>query len=82
MANNPIDDFLKQFDRLSGEQREQLLHQLEQRQINDPSKVTSGRSLFQAFQERGLIGSIKDAPADWSTNPIYLDGFGKSIDDQ
>jgi len=34
------------------------------------------RSLYDALNERGLIGSITDAPADLSTNPKYMEGFG------
>jgi len=34
------------------------------------------RSLYDALNERGLIGSITDAPADLSTNPKHMEGFG------
>ncbi|QDU56794.1 hypothetical protein [Aeoliella mucimassa] len=34
------------------------------------------RSVLDGFKERGMIGSITDAPPDWSTNPKYMEGFG------
>lgn len=34
------------------------------------------QTLFQLLDEAGLIGCIKDAPADLSTNPKYMEGFG------
>jgi len=33
-------------------------------------------SQFDAFQEAGLIGCLKDAPPDLSTAEEYLEGFG------
>lgn len=82
MSTNPIDDFLKRFDQLSVEQREQLLDELELRQVVPKNGSASMRTLYDAFHERGLIGSIEGAPADWSSNPDYLEGFGKSSDAQ
>lgn len=40
----------------------------------EPSEAT----LFELFDEVGLVGCIKDAPSDLSTNPKYLEGFGRS----
>ncbi len=81
MPSDPIDEFLKKFDALNVDQRAQLIDELEKRHV-----VTNGsseeRTLLQAFQERGLIGSIKGAPPDWSTNPDYLGGFGTIADAQ
>ena len=37
-----------------------------------------GPTLFELFDDAGLIACVKDAPADLSTNPKYLEGFGKS----
>ncbi|MFO0898388.1 MAG: hypothetical protein U0836_13270 [Pirellulales bacterium] len=34
-------------------------------------------SAFELAQRVGIIGLIKDAPADLSTNPRYLEGFGR-----
>jgi predicted DNA-binding antitoxin AbrB/MazE fold protein len=38
----------------------------------------SDRTLFDVLNEGGWIGSIKDGPPDLSTNPKYMEGFGKS----
>lgn len=35
-------------------------------------------TLFEVLDEVGLIGCIKDAPPDLSSNPAHLEGFGKS----
>jgi predicted DNA-binding antitoxin AbrB/MazE fold protein len=42
--------------------------------------VDSGKTLFDALNEVGWIGSIKDGPSDLSTNPKYMEGFGKDGD--
>jgi predicted DNA-binding protein len=36
------------------------------------------RSAYELARDAGLIGSVKRAPRDLSTNPRHLDGFGKS----
>ena len=36
-------------------------------------------TLFDVLNEAGLIGCVKDAPEDLSTNPKYMEGFGKSM---
>ena len=38
----------------------------------------SGPTLFELLDRAGLIGCVKDAPPDLSTNPQYMEGFGKS----
>jgi predicted DNA-binding antitoxin AbrB/MazE fold protein len=35
-------------------------------------------TFFDLLDEAGLIGCIKDGPADLSTNPKHMEGFGKS----
>ncbi len=37
----------------------------------------SDESLFDALSRDGLIGCIKDAPPDLSTNPKYMEAFGR-----
>ena len=37
-------------------------------------------TFFEVLDEVGLVGCIKAAPSDLSTNPKYLEGFGKSGD--
>jgi predicted DNA-binding antitoxin AbrB/MazE fold protein len=34
------------------------------------------RQSFEIFDEAGLIGCVEDAPADLSTNPEHMKGFG------
>jgi hypothetical protein len=38
--------------------------------------LTTGETLFDAFDKAGLIGCIKGAPSDLSTNPRHMEGFG------
>jgi len=42
-----------------------------------PSNSTEP-TLYEAMEKAGLIGCIKDAPPDLSSNPKYMEGFGKS----
>jgi predicted transcriptional regulator len=44
-------------------------------QATGPS--TTGETLYDAFQEAGLIGCLADAPPDLSTNQAYFEGFGR-----
>ena len=79
MDNDPskYDEILKRFEKLSSDDREDLIDKLEQRQTTDTHDNQSGRTLGDAFNERGMVGSIKDAPPDWSNNPKYMEGFGQ-----
>lgn len=81
MSQESIDEILKRFDELSANERVELLAHLASRPVRTNKKAAS-KSLLESFQERGLVGSIKGAPADWSTNPDYLSDFGKQIDAQ
>ena len=47
---------------------------------NRGSSNAAEPTLFEAMDEAGLIGCITDAPSDLSTNPKYMEGFGKSGD--
>ncbi len=42
-----------------------------------PDGARKGRTLYDAFAEDGLVGCL-DGPSDLSTNPKYMEGFGKS----
>lgn len=35
-------------------------------------------TILERWEKAGLIGCIKDAPPDLSTNPNYMEGFGES----
>ncbi len=37
----------------------------------------NGESFFVAAQRLGLIGCLEGGPADLSTNPIHMEGFGE-----
>lgn len=37
-----------------------------------------GPTLFEVLNEVGLVGSVKNAPSDLSSNPQHLQGFGES----
>lgn len=81
MSTSDFDEILKQIDQLSGEQREELISRLEQtRNTIGQANGRSTESLLDVFEKRGIVGSIKDAPADWSSNPDHMNGFGE--DDQ
>ncbi|NNJ27525.1 hypothetical protein [Alienimonas chondri] len=43
-----------------------------------PPTPPPGRSLYDAMNEVGAIGYVTDAPADLSTNPVHMEGFGRS----
>ena len=73
---NDFNDILQRFDKLSRADRQELMNQLEQHQASTVNGVESSRSLFDALNERGMAGSIKKAPSDWSSNPSYLEGLG------
>ena len=38
---------------------------------------TPKKSLYDALNEEGMIGSITDAPPDLGINPTYMEGFGQ-----
>ena len=76
MSTDPYDDILKKFGDLSEVERHRLLEKLHAESTKG-NGVASGRTLFDAFNDDGMIGSITDAPSDLSTNPKYMEGFGE-----
>jgi predicted DNA-binding protein len=40
-------------------------------------QTTKDRSAYELAQEGGLVGSVKGAPKDLSTNRRHFEGFGK-----
>jgi len=42
----------------------------------DSQNGTTG-SVYDSMSRRGLVGKLTSAPADLSTNPIHMEGFGK-----
>ena len=41
-------------------------------------RASGNRSAYELAKEAGIIGSIKNAPSDLSTNRRYFKGFGKN----
>jgi hypothetical protein len=37
----------------------------------------NGETVYEAMVRLGLLGSVKDGPADLSTNTRYMEGFGQ-----
>jgi len=51
-------------------------------QKNEDADMSNGEtnSVYDSMSRRGLIGKLTTAPADLSTNPIYMEGFGKDAE--
>ena len=47
---------------------------IEQRLSSDESAPTA----YEMALKAGLIGLIREAPSDLATNPIHMEGFGRS----
>lgn len=60
---------------LSPEDQQKLVQELTR--PTPPPENGKVRTLYDAFNERGLIGFMTDAPEDLSTNPKYMEGFGQ-----
>jgi antitoxin component of RelBE/YafQ-DinJ toxin-antitoxin module len=73
-----VDDRLKL--ELEAEAREQgvrpsdIIRQVLERHVRER---TPRMNAFQLAEKLGIIGCIKDAPPDLSTNPKYMEGFGE-----
>jgi hypothetical protein len=61
---------------LSAEERLRLIRDLAMG-ADETADENSKRSLFDALNDRGLIGFMTDGPCDLSTNPRHMEGFGK-----
>jgi ribbon-helix-helix CopG family protein len=40
-------------------------------------RLTAGPTAYDLFKASGLIGCAKGLPSDLSTNPKYMEGFGR-----
>jgi len=64
-----------------GRSPSEVLDQLLQ-QFPLPTPIAHGvekpRTLYDAFAEDGSIGMIEEGPADVSSNPKYMEDFGRS----
>jgi hypothetical protein len=80
MATDRFDDILKQArDQLSSEERHKLIVELSQ-QSDTARRNSEQRSLFDALNDRGLIGSLADAPADLGIAPEHMERFGQNAE--
>lgn len=84
MSTEAYEDLLQRAQsELTLEERHRLAEQLSD--SGDAIAAPNGgrqatKSLYEALDERGMIGSIPEGPGDLSTNPEYLRGFGQDGD--
>jgi hypothetical protein len=71
-----LNEIMKRVEGLSPEQRALLLDRLQKASTTGAGE-SFDRTLFDVFNDHGMIGSITDVPEDWSTNPKYMKGFGQ-----
>jgi predicted DNA-binding protein len=61
--------------KLSGKTESELVREsVEAHLAEDPKR----ESAYDLAKRLGLVGCVKNAPSDLSTNPKYMEGFGKS----
>ncbi|MBX3413008.1 MAG: antitoxin family protein [Pirellulales bacterium] len=48
--------------------------------VREAPPADSEPSAYDVFLAAGLLGCVKDAPPDLSTNPKYMEGFGEDPD--
>jgi hypothetical protein len=78
MSTGSYNDILKRArEELSGEERQRLIEDLVKSAPSANGTHAGGRSLFDALNDRGLIGFMQDGPTDLSTNPQHMEGFGQ-----
>lgn len=64
-------------EELSDQERRRLAQEL---QNISSQKEAKPLSIFESMQQRGLLGQLTDAPADLSTNPVHIEGFGHNAE--
>lgn len=67
---------LRHRSRLKGQPESDLVREALKQYLG---RSSSERSAYELAKEAGLIGSVKRAPKDLSTNRRHLKGFGKSF---
>ncbi len=78
MSAGSYHDILKRVrDELSDDEQQRLVEELAKSAPSANGSNPSGRSLFDALNDRGLIGFMHDGPTDLSTNPQHMEGFGQ-----
>ena len=66
---------LRNRSRLKGQTESNLVREALEQYLGQPS---TERSAYELAREAGVIGAIKRAPKDLSTNRRHFEGFGKS----
>lgn len=81
MSTEAFEDLLQRIrSELTAEEQQRLAQQLSQsagKAVTGGGDSETGKSLYDALNERGMIGSIVDGPGDLSTNPRHMEGFGQ-----
>lgn len=81
MPPKTLAEVLAKAKRLPPDDQRRLIEELSQPADTsaDEPKVENGkvRTLYDALEARGLIGFMIDGPSDLSTNPKYMEGFGR-----
>ena len=81
MSIGSYHDILKRaLEELNREERQRLIEELSNGTQRTDEPIAGGRSLYDALEERGMIGFMRDAPPDFSTNPKYMEGFGQDAE--
>ncbi len=76
MATEQYNDVLKRAQGLTPDEQQKLIAELA-RAAAENGNGSRGKTLGECFRERGWVGMAKDGPADLSTNPKYMEGFGE-----
>jgi len=80
MSKDEFNKILKQVrETLTPEERREFSKALlESDSVSNQS--TMDKSVLEALEELGVVGSITEGPGDLSTNPKYMEGFGKDAE--
>lgn len=73
MSLRPYDDVLRKAQQLPVDEQQRLIRELSRDALRQ--RNGDGTTLGERMAARGLLG-IAHGPADLSTNPQYLEGFG------
>jgi predicted DNA-binding antitoxin AbrB/MazE fold protein len=70
--------YLKPLEPVNLQDREVVSLSIDKIAVDGHGSQIEGASLLDILNEVGLVGCIKNAPPDLSTNAKYLEGFGRS----
>jgi predicted DNA-binding antitoxin AbrB/MazE fold protein len=69
---------LKPLGPLNLNEQEVVSLSIEKSGQSNQEQTDDGPTLYEVLNKAGLIGCIKNGPPDLSTNPKYMEDFGKS----